>query len=341
MAALLLLAAAFLLPHTSGFSPGASAQASQSPPPTISSYQALLEQYRHGSADAAVAEIVSWDARRIIAVTPPPDALAVADEKVLQAMAMLHLEAIVKGAPREPHLPPAYSAFAWLVKRQASSAFVRGWYIAMRSVLMSQGGGTQGMARPIAPDAELLLLGGSEVEALATIMMIVDGYDHDSRRNFEARLAEAEEKYREALAMDATLVEAHLRLGRVLTLRGRLDEARGELERARGEATTGYLRYLAALFLGQVHERAGRFKAASACYESAIGEYPDSQTAYVALGRVLQLSGDHDAGWSAVRKMFGEAAPRNPEHDPWWVHWYGQYWQINRRIADLRAMVRR
>jgi tetratricopeptide (TPR) repeat protein len=348
MAARFFLAAVLLLAHSGSipFSAAQSArlsaaQATLPPAPSAARYRALIEQYRRADADAAVAEIVRWTAGQVRGAALPPETLSGVDGAVLEAVAVLHLEAMVK-SPHQVHFSLAHAAFAELTWRQAPPALLRGWYIAMTSVLMSQGG-TMVMVTPaLGPDAELSLLDGSKLEASGTVMMIVDSYNANLGRNYAARLVEAEGKYREALALAPTLVEARLRLGRVLTLRNRLDDARVELERAQSEASPGYLAYLAALFLGQVHERAGRREAASECYESAIREYPDCQTAYVALGHLRQAAGDLDAGWGAVRQMFRQGdEPRNPQRDPWWVYWYAQYWQINRRMADLRAMVRR
>lgn len=158
-----------------------------------------------------------------------------------------------------------------------------------------------------------------------------------SRSDANVLLLDAERRYRAALKLDPRLVEARLRLGRVLDLEGRADVARGELERAWQEAGTGYEKYLAALFLGSLHERSRRFADASAAYRAAIREYPESQTAYLALAHLLETQGERAAAAETVRAMLEPQAKRA---DPWWMYCYAQYWQIDTRLAGLRAMVR-
>jgi tetratricopeptide (TPR) repeat protein len=172
-------------------------------------------------------------------------------------------------------------------------------------------------------------------------MSILDEYDSGRYVGIGGLFKAAERKYREALSLAPSLLEARLRLGRVLALTNRVDEARILLERVRRESPGGHLGYLADLFLGDVCERVGMREAASACYEAAIHEYPDCQTAYLALGRLQELTGDRERSSATVRDLFGGEGRGNPQHDPWWAYWYAQYWQIDARMADLRARVRR
>ncbi len=300
--------------------------------------------YRHGDADAAIDELARWDERTVRAAALAPETASAADDGLLRAIAVLHLEAVMRGAPHGVHFDAATTAFVELRRRGAGFDFLRRWYVAGLSLMMSRGTISAEMTGWQLPDAELLLVDGSRLEATATAISILDEYDLGWHTDIGGRFKEAERKYRQALSLAPSLLEARLRLGRVLTLTGRLDEARLELEHARREASAGYLGYLADLFLGEVHERAGRPAAAAECYEAAIREYPDCQTAYLALGHLREMTGDRERGSATVRDLFGgegQGRTANPQHDPWWVYWYAQYWQINRRMAELRAMVRR
>jgi tetratricopeptide (TPR) repeat protein len=224
------------------------------------------------------------------------------------------------------------------------SAFYRSWLIVATSFGLSIDFIPPPGTIPVSSDdGELLLLAGSVAEALATDPILRRDPSASrvavlgsSGRDSSVQLFEAEQKYRAALKADVTLVEARVRLGSVLAAKGQLDAARRELERARQEAPPGPLAYLAALFLGRVHERAGRFQEASDSYQAAIREYPSSQTSYLALASVIEEQGETSRAWQTVRTMLQQ----REQEDPWWGYWYAQYWQINNRVMKLRAMVR-
>jgi tetratricopeptide (TPR) repeat protein len=148
------------------------------------------------------------------------------------------------------------------------------------------------------------------------------------------------ELYRQALALEPSLVEGRVRLGRVLCLAGEVRGAIDELERARRDAGQGYLFYLATLFLGHAYEQSGERGKAVDCYRSAIGEYPEAQAAYLALARLAESGGLEDAPPKVLAQMFGSEPATRPERDPWWMYPYGQAWQFQARIDALRAMVR-
>jgi hypothetical protein len=76
------------------------------------SYAALLDEYVHGDADAAVAELAEWDASRLLAQATPPGTSRAQRDRYLQAAAMIHLEAILKGAPLDGHVPMARAAIS-------------------------------------------------------------------------------------------------------------------------------------------------------------------------------------------------------------------------------------
>lgn len=106
-----------------------------------------------------------------------------------------------------------------------------------------------------------------------------------------ARLRRAERLFRGALAADPLLIEARVRLGRVLFDEGRLDEAQSELERARKEGGDRFVHYLALLFLGKVQQQSGRRGDARASYEAALDLEPDALAPRLALSRLLLREG--------------------------------------------------
>jgi hypothetical protein len=50
------------------------------------------------------------------------------------------------------------------------------------------------------------------------------------------------------------------------------------------------------------------------------------------------MNGDATAAWAQARAIVARAEPRP---DPWRMYPYGQYWQVDRRLAELRNAVRK
>ncbi len=96
--------------------------------------------------------------------------------------------------------------------------------------------------------------------------------EEDAPPSVDGDLKEAERDYRWALVMSPELVEARLRLGRVLALR-KDDEAVKTLEQI-GEAIEAPYRYLARLFQGDLYERAGKLPDAERQYLAAVAVMP-------------------------------------------------------------------
>jgi tetratricopeptide (TPR) repeat protein len=166
--------------------------------------------------------------------------------------------------------------------------------------------------------------------------------DFDHPRVPEADLARAAVTYREALALNADLWEARLRLGSVLGRLHQTDEAMAQLERVRTQANDSRFRYLAWLCLGQIHEEAGRTEAARAAYDEAVRAFPDGFVARTALAaHLLESSGRVSEG----RKVLQEALLRPPrgraESDPWHEYLYSSLSLMEQHLAALREVARR
>lgn len=265
----------------------------------------------------------------------------------LRVVALLHTEAMLQQeAPPlvEVHLRIARHAIAMMTARTGVDAFYINWQVVTGSFLLTVGVPAEAPLKPASANAELLLLNGSIAETLASdpVFRRPRSLSHaavfgSSKSDPAVLLLAAEQKFRAALKLDPQLLEARVRLGRVLGLQGRDDAARDELDRVRREAGSGCEAYLAALILGSLHERASRFAEASEAYRAAIREYPESQTAYIALAHVRERQADRDGAWDTIRTMLQPQAKRQ---DPWWLYSYAQYWQTDKRLARLRTMIR-
>jgi tetratricopeptide (TPR) repeat protein len=151
------------------------------------------------------------------------------------------------------------------------------------------------------------------------------------------RLEQALAAYTQAVALDPSMAEAHLRLGRVLLLLDRPGEAGAAFEAMPASTADKRWRYLAEMFRADVAERRKDPAAARQRYEAALAVWPDSQGALLALSRIEAGEGD----WPAAQARLAALAPRaggRPE-DPWWAYGFGQAWRLEAGLATLRRLV--
>ncbi len=116
----------------------------------------------------------------------------------------------------------------------------------------------------------------------------------------------------DALAADASLHEARLRLGRVLWRLDRPEPARACFEEVLARSDDKVLLYLAHLFLGRIHEDQNRLADAEKEYQAALAVRPSSEAAAVALSHARLVLGDTvgareamDLGLEQVRLRVG------------------------------------
>ena len=172
-------------------------------------------------------------------------------------------------------------------------------------------------------DAELLLARGSVREESATLARESPsaGVPGSVEPSAEAVRREgwkhARRDLEEALRLDPGLGLARLRVGRVLWRLGEPEPARQQLEQALPSLRATDHVYLAHLFLGRIHQDAGRLDEAIGEYRLAVALHPSALSAAVALSSALGLAGDADAGRSALRQGL-ESAGRRRARDPHW-----------------------
>jgi tetratricopeptide (TPR) repeat protein len=154
----------------------------------------------------------------------------------------------------------------------------------------------------------------------------------------KAGFGQAEAFYRRALAADAANAEAHLRLGRVLSLTSRPDEALSEL-RPVANSTVPRLRYLASIFEGIVHESAERMDAALASYQEAVRACPGCLSGGVALSHAQRRTGAAAAAEQTLDAAMARDA-RDAFEDYWWDYPLGALRQRDGLLAQLRGALR-
>lgn len=128
-------------------------------------------------------------------------------------------------------------------------------------------------------------------------------------------IEKARQDFTDALAIDPGLGFARVRLGRVLWRLGEPEPARQQLEAALASLQHVDHVYLAHLFLGRVHQDAGRLQEAMAEYRLAVALDPSARSAGTALSNALFLAGEADAARQALRQGLASAGRRS-EREP-------------------------
>jgi VWFA-related protein len=146
------------------------------------------------------------------------------------------------------------------------------------------------------------------------------------------------ESYRQALRLDPSLVEARLRLGRLLAREGQDHEARRELL-AVAAAPRPEASYLAHLFLSRVEDEAGRMADAVAHARAAAAQRPNWQAAQLALAELLERTGEA-AEASRIVSLAVAVPDRPANEDGWLVYHFGAYGRAATALDALRAMAR-
>ena len=179
-------------------------------------------------------------------------------------------------------------------------------------------------------------LGAPRIQNYVRVTTLPNGLFIQGVSSPQTHYRRAESLLRKALAADPELVEASLRLGRVLTQLQRHDEALPHLRKAIASATDPAMTYYAHLFMGDATQALGQLDEARRQYENAIAIFPDSQAARLALGFVLRSLGDRAAARAAIDPALAPS-PRSPDDDPWWDYYDGDAGQVERLLAELRA----
>jgi tetratricopeptide (TPR) repeat protein len=335
-----LLVAGIAIPH---------AALAQAPAPP--SYLQILKLYEHGRIDEALAALAMIADSKVqsgqklifktLEQTIPGEAPAAAG--LLRVGALIHAAEAFRLAHHDPggavrHLNVARAYVAKVQPRGREPSFVRDWWLMVISVF--QGHFDLVMANELGRQArdsvgespELLLAIGVTQE-----MAWTKTHDDDGEFSLKGDVEDAESAYRKALTLQPDLVEARLRLGRILTLRGRIDDALetlGPIDAAADPAS----RYLGRLFEGEALERAGRAAEAEQRYLAAFAALPEAQSARLALAHLRHA---HGARTEAANEVRGIALNQRVGEtvDPWYWYLRGLYCRADGYMRSLQAQV--
>ena len=346
------------------------AQAQKGPKPLPLGYEEALATYRGGSVLGALGLLSTIsDAKLVEAVEllwtdttlPPPRRM----QRIRTAVAMQTELAFQRTPPRRIFSQdPAMTLTRALVRRLARAAdegldgagveerwFARNWYLLV--ACFWHGRGEVGWSRAYLDEArdlfrndpQVLLVSGADHEMLSHLST---GYlrqfktsgetVRESEINPEKELEQAQKFLRQAAELAPELVEARLRLGRVLYRRGDLAAAATELRAVLAQTVNEpvryeQVRYLAWVFLGSVEVERADLAAARRCYTEALRLFPEGQAALLAMSEASYLDG---RGTEAASEVVSLLRLRRKE-DPWWSYLLGDWWHIETRLAMLRA----
>jgi hypothetical protein len=228
---------------------------------------------------------------------------------------------------------------------------VREWYRATSAWMQNvQRHDTQHMdrARELFPtDPDILFLSGSQREMFSSgrvqggvqsaelpkgLTIDVGTDDKETKR--------AEEYYRRAIAARHDFPEAHLRLGRVLLLRGGYAEAAVHLRQARGGLADPTLEYYDVILLGAAATQLARYDEARASYEAAAVMQPTAQAPLIGLAAMERRRGDRDGTLKALQRMFALPTGEPGRSDPWWKYETSQVRNADELVEQLRESFR-
>jgi len=344
----------------------------QRAPIASTEFTGLFDEYRRGDAVSAATTFGEWPDKRVRdEATLPP---GVSDTPTVIALTMFHTEAGMANGEfgaltgglttavglgywglekaYEAHSYLAYKLVEQLEKRaeddedETLHRFTLSWYIVAMSFCHRWGrfpceqsllekGETH-----FNDSAEFRLVKGSVKQ---NTRMTRAKADHVHREWLQMMAQLPRWEFKQALKIDPSLVEARVRLAHTTHVFLNYPEAQTELEQALAEARAArdmFSTYLAALFLGELHEDAGRLGEAATTYQIAVDAQP-AHIASVALGQALVRLGRNAEGFHIGRRMFGFEGPGvDPIADPYAMYHYAQSWQTPDRLTWMREMGR-
>ncbi|HLZ10353.1 MAG TPA: tetratricopeptide repeat protein, partial [Chloroflexota bacterium] len=111
------------------------------------------------------------------------------------------------------------------------------------------------------------------------------------------------------------LVEARVRLGRLLDVRGAHAEALLELRSALEATPPKIVAFYAHLFAARASLNAGNVRDASSHYRDALSLYPNAQSASLGVSQTALLEADVAAALAPLQRLGPQST--TPDADPW------------------------
>lgn len=152
----------------------------------------------------------------------------------------------------------------------------------------------------------------------------------------------AERMFRKALDIDPNLIEARVRLARLLEVRGRFAEAQTQLDRAiASRISDPAVWFYAQLFAARASLATGRPTSAMAHVRQALVLYPDAQSALLVRSQIALQQSDVRGALQPIQQLGLQSPIPQDRSDPWWLYDMGTGRLANGLLADLWARARK
>jgi VWFA-related protein len=309
--------------------------------PTLAFYKDLAQDYVDGRGEDAVATLITWPTAVVAGLARRIDP---SEGPLSRAAAMLHTEAAMALlAGGEASDAPAHLDVARGILERAGrdSAFRRDWLLALGFQMQARGDAAEALrffqeCETAFPQAAEAWLGAGTIYEFSAFPDGLGG-SRVARAGGDL-VGEAKRHYRQALAVDPSLAEARVRLGRVLQRTGEREQALVELERVGKQGGGGPTEALAHFFLGEILEERGQSEEAARQYRTALDQDPNLQPAGLALGEILGRRGDRTGTVEALGKALRSGCPVGPPK--WLAYHLGLGVRAAAAIDALRRAVR-
>ncbi len=264
---------------------------------------------------------------------PPRGEQVIRCDTGLHAQAVEHLSAILVLADHKAghFLRPFYLGMARQALWSHCLGESRAW--AQAGLKLFPRDGPLIMSVGIASETEAFFTPKPAPRTPGVLPSIVRQRETEAQR-LKSILDTARGEYAAAVATAPDLFEARLRLGRVLWRLGQPEAARPHFEAVIASSAMAGLRYLAHLFLGQIHEDRSGWPEAEQQYRDALDLEPQSERAAVALSHMRLVQGDTESAREILTASLERAQPAAGV-DPWVSYLVIQSPEGERILKDL------
>ncbi len=295
----------------------------------VAEYSELVNQYQSGRFDSA-ADAMS----RVPRASIPGAAKAYRRESRrdadLEAAAILHTEVVVtQGIMERAHLRAARAYLEQIEDESHRRILERIHYLVVAYHLRRSPESFGAIS--ILKDA--LSAFPRDVELRVAVGSV---YESAGWLGSKEYLEQAEGLFRGVVEEEPTHAEAHLRLGRVLQIKGEREDAIRELKWSLEYSDDLETDFVAHMLLGGLYRGQGRLSEAVRAYQAAIGIDPACQACTIALSYTLEQLGDPEGSHQVIAELL-ERSLELPGDTDWWRSYVrGDSERVETLLAELR-----
>jgi VWFA-related protein len=289
--------------------------------PDAAIYADLVQAFLAGDAERASAGVMEWRAKDLEKLA---EALAPDDLVRRRAALQLHTALAFRlwAHARAPEAEAQIAIARAVLAKDPPAGLQRDWLLEVGYFQLA--GSSLAKALDYFDDATRLYPESAEAWLGAGMCheftAFPDGFVFAAGTTRDAA-GKATRAYRQAARLDAGLLEARLRLGRVLGLSGAYEEAEKEFAAVESSGD-GRLTSLARIFQGGLRDARGDLLGAVRHYEAALLADPESSMAAFALSEALHRSGRHGPAADALAAALRPST--STELSPWFAYHLGR-----------------